>query len=222
MIMRSPDRIYLFFFILLVVLLLPALAAPVVAQDSVGQITELTGSARLERGGHEFGAVVAMAVYLNDKLRTVENSHLTVTLRDASTLSLGESSVVVIDRYHSPAGAGNSRLIRLLRGTLRTIVVGSQSGGYDFEVHTPNAVASVRGTEFETAYVEGRPCPEDRSCMRYTTVGVYDGRVLVSNPGNSAPPVAVTKGYETTIPCEAPPTSPAPLGMEQLGAPGYN
>ena len=29
-------------------------------------------------------------------------------------------------------------------------------------------------------------------------------------------------GYETTVACEAPATSPAPLGMEEMGAPGYH
>jgi hypothetical protein len=32
----------------------------------------------------------------------------------------------------------------------------------------------------------------------------------------------VNEGYETTVACEAPATSPAPLGMEEMGAPGYH
>jgi hypothetical protein len=34
--------------------------------------------------------------------------------------------------------------------------------------------------------------------------------------------VQVTEGYETTVACDAPATSPAPLGMEEMGAPGYH
>jgi len=29
------------------------------------------------------------------------------------------------------------------------------------------------------------------------------------------------QGYETTVPCELAPSSAAPLGMSELGAPGY-
>jgi len=58
--------------------------------------------------------------------------------------------------------------------------------------------------------------------MRYTTVGVSKGIVAVSNPSNPAPPTEVREGYETTVACESAATSPAPLGMEDLGAPGYH
>ena len=89
-------------------------------------------------------------------------------------------------------------------------------------MHTPNAVVAARGTNFETAYIVGKPCPGFPECLRYTDVGVYEGVVEVSNPTNPrAAPVRVTPGYETTVPCELAPSSPAPLGMGELGAPGY-
>ena len=58
--------------------------------------------------------------------------------------------------------------------------------------------------------------------MRYTTVGVFHGVVAVANIANPAQAVQVTEGYETTVACERPATSPAPLGMEEMGAPGYH
>jgi hypothetical protein len=58
--------------------------------------------------------------------------------------------------------------------------------------------------------------------MRYTTVGVFHGVVEVANISNPAQAVRVTEGYETTVACESPATSPAPLGMEEMGAPGYH
>ena len=53
--------------------------------------------------------------------------------------------------------------------------------------------------------------------MRYTTVGVSSGIVVVSNPSNPRARVEVGEGYETTVPCESAATSPAPLGMEGHG-----
>ena len=54
---------------------------------------------------------------------------------------------------------------------------------------------------------------------RYTTVGVFHGVVAVANISNPAQAVLVNEGYETTVACEAPATSPAPLGMEEMGRP---
>jgi hypothetical protein len=92
-----------------------------------------------------------------------------------------------------------------------------------FEVHTPNAVASVRGTDFDTEYIEGKPCPGFPQCLRYTDVGVYKGTVAVRNPTSlKSISVLVAAGYETTVPCELPPATPGPLGMGDLTGPGYH
>jgi len=94
----------------------------------------------------------------------------------------------------------------------------------NFEIHTPNGVAAARGTDFEVEFIEGKPCPADPSCLRYTTVGVYQGVVVVANPTSPAGslPVTVTAGYQTTIPCESPPTASSRWGAEELRAPGYH
>ena len=192
------------------------------AQDSVGQVTEITGSAKLERGGVEVEAAPMMQIKIRDKLRTTAKSKLTVTLRDGSKLVLSESSSYTIDEYSIAATTRMRASIALWAGHLRAVVVTALGAVPDFQVHTPNAVAAVRGTEFETAFITDRPCPEDRSCMRYTTVGVFHGVVSVANIANPAQAVQVNEGYETTVACEAAATSPAPLGMEEMGAPGYH
>jgi len=192
------------------------------AQDTVGQVTEITGSAKLERGGVEVDAAPMMQIKVRDKLRTMAKSKLTVTLRDGSKLVLSESSSYTIDAYSIAATPRMRASIALWAGHLRAVVVTALGAVPDFQVHTPNATAAVRGTEFETAFIADRPCPEDRSCMRYTTVGVFHGMVSVANIANPAQTVQVTEGYETTVACERPATSPAPLGMEEMGAPGYH
>ena len=192
------------------------------AQETVGAIAKVIGNAKLERGAKELDAAVAMPVAIGDKLRTMKNSQVSVTFRDGSSAELGESSYLTIDRYALSGSTRTAGLLALWAGRLRTIVKVATGREPSFEVHTPNAVVAVRGTDFETAFIDNRPCPEDRSCMRYTTVGVSRGIVAVSNPSNPAPPTEVREGYETTVACESAATSPAPLGMEDLGAPGYH
>jgi hypothetical protein len=208
--------------IALLSLILTFHCAAAFAQDTVGQVTDITGSAKLERGGIEVEAATMMPIKVRDKLRTTAKSKVTVTFRDGSKLVLSESSSYTIDEYSIGATNRIRASIALWAGHLRAIVFIAAGGVPDFEVHTPNAIAAVRGTEFETAFIADRPCPEDRSCMRYTTVGVFRGVVAVANIANPAQAVQVSEGYETTVACEAPATSPAPLGMEEMGAPGYH
>jgi hypothetical protein len=192
------------------------------AQDTIGQVTSITGAAKLNRGGNEVDIQPSMPIKVRDRLRTTAKAELAVTFLDGSKLILSESSSYTVDQYSMTAGARLQASIALWAGHLRAIVNLGLGGVPDFQVHTPNAVATVRGTEFATAFIADRPCPEDRKCMRYTTVGVFHGVVAVANIASPARAVQVTEGYETTVACEAPATSPAPLGMEEMGAPGYH
>src|SRR5208282_1539601 len=89
-----------------------------------------------------------------------------------------------------------------------------------FEIHTPNAVTAVRGTDFDTTYIEGRARPGYEGCQRYTDVRVREGVVAVSNLANPGEVVEVTAGYETTVPCLLPPLNAGPLGIAGAIGPG--
>ena len=217
--MRAPIRLIA---IAVFIFTLTLRCAASFAQDTIGEVTSVSGAATLERGGSEVALVLSTPIRVRDTIRTAAKSEITITLSDGSKLVLSESSSCTIDQYSLTAAARRQGSIGLLGGHLRAIVNTMGGAVPDFQVHTPNATAAVRGTEFETAYIIGRPCPEDRSCMRYTTVGVFHGVVAVANVSNPAQTVLVSEGYETTVACEAPATSPAPLGMEEMGAPGYH
>ena len=62
-----------------------ASAAP--AQDVVGSITEIEGIAQLQRGGRTFNAASTMRIQMRDKLLTMHNAHLGITLRGGNQLS---------------------------------------------------------------------------------------------------------------------------------------
>lgn len=206
----------------IVIAIFVILTTQIAAAQDVGVIAKVTGGAKLARSGKELAVTVAMQVAVGDKIRTTKNAQVSVNFLDGSRAEIGESSFLTIDRYALSGSTRTSGLIELWAGRLRTIVKVATGSNPSFEVHTPNAVVAVRGTDFETAFIDNHPCPEDHSCMRYTTVGVSRGIVAVSNPSNPAPPTEVREGYETTVACESAATSPAPLGMEDLGAPGYH
>ena len=210
--------------VLPLLMLSAAIAASAAAQTRAGSIIELRGSARIGRNGNLLDAVLALPILASDKIETAAQSSLTILLLDGSRLTLSDSTSMVVERLIPDSAAANSGLnvvISLLRGQLESLV--HFTGSPHFEVHTPNAITGVRGTDFKTAYIDGKPCPGFPTCLRYTDVGVYEGIVEVRNPANPrAAPVRVASGYETTVPCELPPAAPGPLGMGDLAAPGYH
>src|SRR5205807_6382884 len=139
---------------------------------------------------------------VGDKLETATHSDVTVQLIDGSELTLADSTSIIIGQALMSVSRTDAA-VALFKGKVRSIV--NLTGGSlpNFEIHTPNAVAVVRGTDFETQYIEGKPCPGFPQCLRYTDVGVYKGIVEVHNPTSAKPiRVKVTSGYETTVPCE--------------------
>jgi ferric-dicitrate binding protein FerR (iron transport regulator) len=162
------------------VLALTQLHGKALAQIQVGSLTRLHGSAVIERRSRSIAAAQPMPIMLGDELQTSAGSEATILLVNGSQLILSDATRIVVDR--SIAGPTPDSIVNLLSGKLRSVITLRAGVLPDFEVHTPNAVAAVRGTDFETEYIEGRPCPGFPQCSRYTDVGVYEGIVEVRNP----------------------------------------
>jgi hypothetical protein len=119
---------------------------------------------------------------------------------------------MVIDNHAlAPAGGRAATRVSLFGGVLRSVVAAA-GGTPNFEVHTPNAVAAVRGTRWDTAYTEGEARPTYGDCRRFSDVVVYEGVVSLRN--TAAPNgIDVPAGYEATVPCDVNSTLPGPIGM---------
>ena len=126
------------------------------AQTPVGSVTVLSGTASLQRAGNKYGLPVGTPVYMGDQI-TVDSGHLSITLADGSILKAGATTVLNIDdQLLGPSGASASTKIELFAGILRSIVIHTSSGSPpNFQVYTPNAVLSVRGTKFDTSSSDG-------------------------------------------------------------------
>jgi len=88
-----------------------------------------------------------------DRLVTKEGSSLQLVLADGSTLSLGPNSELNINAL----GKGDSQsksFFELVKGTVNAIVQ-KLTVGAAFEIHTTDAVAAVKGTQFEVAADSG-------------------------------------------------------------------
>jgi hypothetical protein len=163
-----------------------------------------------------------MAIQLHDQITTGVASAVTVTLADnQSTVALAESTTLVFDENVVTGGVQQRTLVRLLAGGMSSLIHTALYGGTPtFEVHTPNATAATRGTDFDTTYIAGVIRPGYEGCQRYTDVRVREGVVALTNPATPTAEVDVPAGYETTVPCLLPPLNAGPLGLTGAAAPG--
>lgn len=193
-----------------VFLLLDLCAAPLIvqAEATVGKITQVVGRAQVKRGGAELKATAPMPVEMHDEVKTFAPGQVTLQMADNSVLTLNESSVLQIDESIISGGTRTSTKIGLLGGSLRSLVTTAARGvgGSNFEVMTPNAIAGVRGTDFECAYHEGKARPGFASCFQFTDCATKTGAVVVSNnPPRPGIEVSVGPGQMTTVACLAAP-----------------
>src|SRR5450759_2284358 len=138
------------------------------AQNTVGTIAQIQGAAQIQRNGGTIAAVQNMAVMLHDKIVTEPNASLTIGLIDNSSLQLGASATLTIDESVLVNGVGAPSKVGLLGGRLRSIIVGAMRGSSTtFEVHTPNAIRAVRGTDWTENYGE-QPRQGYPDCRQFT------------------------------------------------------
>src|SRR5438128_7135371 len=186
-----------------------------------GSVSAIQGQVMIARSGRTLAAAYATAVQVGDQISTAPNSRVTLTLNDGTQLELAESSsLTVVQDTLNADGSRTATQINLLGGLLHSLVRFAPGNAPNYEVHTPNAVAAARGTNYDTDYVK-----QDRKgykdCREFTDVAVYDGVVEVSNPTNAtAGSVKLKKGHKTTVPCGLLPTPPSAAALISAGALG--
>jgi ferric-dicitrate binding protein FerR (iron transport regulator) len=177
------------------------------AQTVAGSISAITGTATMSRGAATIPATYGTKVDVGDRIVTGAGSNLTVTLSDGSQIEVTDSSNLTIDENILNAnGTRGSTKVSLLNGLVRSLVRSTPGTPPNFEVHTPNAVASARGTGFDVDHSTGVHDDKYKDCTEFSHVSVYQGTVEVYNPTNpSSPPVEVKEGHKVTVPCGAAP-----------------
>ena len=137
------------------------------ADDHVGTVAALRGSANIERDAEKESARLNSQVSLRDAVSTVAASRIKLHFIDDSILTLGEKSRVVVREFLNSRGVSGRSIFNLLEGRMRSVV-----GKQRFEVHTPTAVAAARGTVFihEAGVLDGK---------QYTRIICLEGVVEV-------------------------------------------
>jgi ferric-dicitrate binding protein FerR (iron transport regulator) len=201
-----PSTIFALVSLLFSLVILGA-ASPSWAQTA-GSITAISGTATIERAGATIPAAYGTKVNVGDRIVTAAASNLTITLTDNSQVELTDSSNLTIDQNTlNASGSRDTTKLTLLTGLVRSLVRTTPGTPPNYEVHTPNAVASARGTNYDVDHETGKTDSKYKDCTEFTHVLVYAGNVEVYNPTNpSAPPVQVKEGQKVTVPCGLAPT----------------
>ncbi len=139
--------------------------------------------ARYSRSNSEnWGAVEqGLGIFRMDRIATDSSGFVNLVFQNAMQVQIKPSTRVIINF----SSVGGSSDLFLQEGRIRsfTTTPGKQTA---FRVHTPTAVASVRGTDFQTD-VEG---------SGRTTVACHEGVVEVSAQGKT---VKLNKGFRTVV-----------------------
>lgn len=191
---RFSTRREILFPILYSIVLLLLSIRPVMAQEA-GMIVSVVGRVEVFRVQQWQTVGLRHILISGDVVRTGPGSRAAILLSDESQIKVNANSTLEIKEVMPPSG----RSTRAAVGPLQTILnllrgeVWSSSHGRPFQIRTPAATATIRGTEFDLAIGPGN---ESR-------LAVLEGAVEFRNPQGA---VLVRAGEEAMARVDEPPS----------------
>lgn len=171
-------------------------ALPTGAPFAGAMISDWKGSIRLNLPGQSPSAPVRGEVLPPGTLLETRNGRLLLRLSDGSQVLIRAHTRLLVQQS-DPA---DPSYFQLLLGRIRAFI-NKQTGGEGlFQLGTPSAVITVRGTVFD---VEVNP-------RHVTEVDVFEGLVEVYGRGVFGASVLVEPGFSTRVGIDTPPEQPRP------------
>jgi len=200
---RRPPRIAILAVGVLVFVIVAtginALFFPAQAAASSSSLEVLDGVVAVSRDGTQFtegrdGDLLQQG----DVVRTGDDSHAVLTFFDGSTIEVEPNSQIVVEALTATPSGDIVMKLRQDFGRTWHVVSRALTPNSKYEVDTPTATASVRGTAFLVTVA-----PSGRSNFQTT-----DGHVAATAGGKE---VSVLPGFETNVdPGGTPPEPPSP------------
>lgn len=163
-------------------------------------LTVISGDVLARFGGVDFSFAADGAVlYVGATVRTGADARAVITLFEGSTVELEPASEITIEQATTHGG---STIVQLAQSLGRSwhVVTHLTSADSRYEVRTPAATASVRGTAFEVAVGDGHAGPT-------TTVTTTEGRVATADAA-AGREVLVSADQTTTVRANMAPEPP--------------
>ncbi len=190
------------------------------AQSSAGTISSASGGVQIERGGTVMPAKPGTPINRGDRIASGVEGVAVINLSDGSQLELQPSTDITLDQYGG--GGPTPTRISLASGIVKSAVKRTSGTPANYQVHTPNAIVTARGTAFYTSYTDSSPqTGKLPGISHYTEVAVIEGSVNLAQAAVPNRGVEVAQGTTGTVAggdppqdhkrkfptCSAPPTS---------------
>lgn len=193
--------------LLVVILLLPAVVR---ARDGIASIRRVAGVVEILAKGRipAIAALPGARLHVGDLVRTKSGGYAELLYDDGAILKIAQRSRVDIGLGSGGEGEGQARLVR---GKVEAVVspaetaAGAGGKARKFEIHTPNAVAGVRGTDFIVTYER-----------LVTGILVKKGNVFTYNNLNPEKVVTLTPATLTSVTAGSPPLPPRPASAREV------
>jgi hypothetical protein len=120
------------------------------ADNSIGFIKKLNGSATVLRGKIALAVKPGDFVYMNDIIRTDGSGSVGITFKDNAMISIGPNTVYAIDEYvYQPKDNQLSFVSKISKGTLNFVSGNlTKLAPNAVKVNTPVGTMGMRGTHF--------------------------------------------------------------------------
>ena len=181
---------------------------------SIGRVTSVLREATVTRADSREVLRVKLngSVFFKDIYETQVGAQVRMLLDNDSVLSLGENTrLQITEHLYDPTQ--NQTVIELLNGMLRSLVGKLIAQGGRFEIHTPTAVAAVRGTYFVVWVL-----PEEggKQVTRVANIG-QEGAVEVRNAQSDVAGTTMLGPLQSTfVEAGRPPAPPTPIDPSLL------
>jgi hypothetical protein len=169
----------------------------------IGSVTESTGTAIIKRGKDTIQVAKGTEIKINDKVET-KNGRVKIVFKDATNVTVTESSSLVIDDfvYDPKSGAGKLGL-KAAAGTVRYVSGSIAKDPKNVKINTPTAAIAVRGTDFVMAVSETgasmimlMPTCEIEQNINLKGLSCGSGAIDVETPSGI---VQLTRPYQATL-----------------------
>lgn len=159
-------------------------------------VSEFKGSVSIQLPGRALHSPSRGEVLPAETTVSTQDGHLLLRLSDGSNLLVRPNTRLVLKQ---PEASG-FRYLQLLLGRVRAEVQKRLGGSSGFQMGTPSAVISVRGTKFEVEV--------NREGL--TEVDVHEGVVQLDSAKGMGEPVMIRAGFSSRVGFDAGPESPRP------------
>ena len=204
-------------------LFLSALLVAGSAWANIGSVTESSGVAVIKRGKETVPVVKGTAIETNDRVET-KNGRVKIVFKDATAVTVTESSALVIDDFVYDPKSGNGKLgLKAASGTVRYVSGAIAKNPKNVKINTPTAAITVRGTDFVMAVGETgssmimlMPTCEVEQNINLKGLTCGSGAVDVETPAGI---VNMNRPYQATIVETAGQAPLPPITVNLNGAP---